>query len=90
MSTWDLDAIAASRLKQLKGESAFLGYRGYPAVLCTSVNDVVVHGIPRKDVLLKEGDLLSIDFDALIANFCSDYSRQPVEFSLHDRNLRLS
>jgi len=47
MSTWELNEIADRRLKQLKGESAFLGYHGYPAVLCTSVNEVVVHGIPR-------------------------------------------
>ena len=56
VSTWELNEIAAKRLKQLKGESAFLGYRGYPAVLCTSVNEVVVHGIPRKDVILDDGD----------------------------------
>jgi methionyl aminopeptidase len=75
MSTWELDSIAATRLKQLKGESAFLGYRGYPAVLCTSVNDVVVHGIPRKDVVLKEGDLLSIDFGAFKDGWCGDSAR---------------
>ncbi len=55
VSTWELNEIADQRLKQLKGESAFLGYHGYPAVLCTSVNEVVVHGIPRKDVVLKDG-----------------------------------
>src|SRR5262245_56878624 len=75
VSTWELDAIAATRLKQLKGESAFLGYRGYPAVLCTSVNDVVVHGIPRKDTVLKEGDLLSIDFGAFKEGWCGDSAR---------------
>ncbi len=75
MSTWDLDQIAAARLKQLKGESAFLGYRGYPAVLCTSVNNVIVHGIPRKDVILKEGDLLSIDFGAFKDGWCGDSAR---------------
>jgi methionyl aminopeptidase len=48
MSTWELDQIAHKRLKQLKADSAFLGYRGYPAVLCTSVNDVIVHGIPAR------------------------------------------
>ncbi len=75
MSTWDLDQIAAKRLKQLKGESAFLGYRGYPAVLCASVNQVVVHGIPRKDVVLKEGDILSIDFGAFKDGWCGDSAR---------------
>lgn len=75
LSTWELNEIAAKRLKQLKGESAFLGYHGYPAVLCTSVNEVVVHGIPRKDVVLKEGDLLSIDFGAFKDGWCGDSAR---------------
>jgi methionyl aminopeptidase len=75
MSTWELDEIAHKRLKQLKGESAFLGYRGYPKVLCTSVNDVIVHGIPRKDVVLKDGDILSIDFGAYKDGWCGDSAR---------------
>jgi methionyl aminopeptidase len=75
MSTWELNEIAARRLKQLKGESAFLGYKGYPAVLCTSVNDVVVHGIPRKDVILKDGDVLAIDFGAFKDGWCGDSAR---------------
>src|SRR6188768_2564409 len=75
MSTWELNDIAAVRLKQLKGESAFLGYHGYPAVLCTSVNEVVVHGIPRKDVVLKSGDILSIDFGAFKDGWCGDSAR---------------
>src|SRR5688572_18787540 len=75
LTTWDLNDIAAQRLKQLKGESAFLGYHGYPAVLCTSVNQVVVHGIPRRDVVLKEGDILSIDFGAFKDGWCGDSAR---------------
>ena len=75
VSTWDLNEIAAARLRQLKAESAFLGYHGYPAVLCTSVNDVVVHGIPRRDVVLKDGDLLSIDFGAFKQGWCGDSAR---------------
>ena len=75
MSTWELNEIAARRLKQLKADSAFLGYHDYPAVLCTSVNQVVVHGIPRKDVILKEGDLLSIDFGAYKDGWCGDSAR---------------
>jgi methionyl aminopeptidase len=75
MTTWDLNEIAATRLRQLKAESAFLGYHGYPAVLCTSVNQVVVHGIPRKDVVLKEGDVLSIDFGAFKEGWCGDSAR---------------
>src|SRR3954454_22385671 len=75
MSTWELNDIAAIRLKQLKAESAFLGYHGYPAVLCTSVNQVVVHGIPRRDVVLKDGDILSIDFGAFKDGWCGDSAR---------------
>jgi methionyl aminopeptidase len=75
MSTWELNELAAGRLRQLKADSAFLGYHGYPAVLCTSVNEVVVHGIPRKDVVLKEGDLLSIDFGAFKDGWCGDSAR---------------
>lgn len=75
LTTWDLNDIAAQRLKHLKGESAFLGYHGYPAVLCTSVNQVVVHGIPRRDVVLKQGDILSIDFGAFKDGWCGDSAR---------------
>jgi len=75
VSTWELNELAARRLKQLGADSAFLGYHDYPAVLCTSVNEVVVHGIPRKDVVLKEGDLLSIDFGAFKDGWCGDSAR---------------
>ena len=75
VSTWDLDRIAAAKMKELGAKSAFLGYHGYPAVLCTSVNDVVVHGIPRKDVVLKEGDIVGIDFGCFVDGFCGDSAR---------------
>jgi methionyl aminopeptidase len=75
VSTWELNEVASRRLKQLKGESAFLGYRGYPAVLCTSVNSVVVHGIPRKDLVLEQGDIVSIDFGAFKDGWCGDSAR---------------
>jgi len=75
LSTWELNDIAAVRLKQLKGESAFLGYHGYPAVLCTSVNEVVVHGIPRKDVILAEGDVIGIDFACFKDGYAADAAR---------------
>jgi methionyl aminopeptidase len=75
MTTWELNEVAAQRLKHLHADSAFLGYHGYPAVLCTSVNQVVVHGIPRKDVVLKDGDILSIDFGAFKNGWCGDSAR---------------
>lgn len=75
VSTWDLEMVARRRLKELHGESAFLGYRGYPAVLCASLNSVIVHGIPRKDVVLKDGDILSVDFGAFKDGWCGDSAR---------------
>jgi methionyl aminopeptidase len=75
VSTWDLNEIADRKLKELGATSAFLGYHGYPAVLCTSVNEVVVHGIPRKDVVLGEGDIIGIDFGCFKEGYCGDSAR---------------
>lgn len=75
VSTWDLNEVADRTLKKLGATSAFLGYHGYPAVLCTSVNAVVVHGIPRKDEFLQEGDVIGIDFGCFVDGFCGDSAR---------------
>jgi methionyl aminopeptidase len=75
VSTWELDQLAVKHTKRLKAESAFLGYRGYPAVLCASVNNTIVHGIPRMDVVLKAGDILSLDFGAFKDGWCGDSAR---------------
>jgi methionyl aminopeptidase len=75
VSTWELNEIADREMKRHGATSAFFGYHGYPAVLCTSVNDVVVHGIPRKDVLLKEGDIIGLDFGCFLDGFCGDSAR---------------
>ena len=72
VSTWELDKLAHALCKKLNARPAFLGYHGYPAVLCTSINEEVVHGIPRKDRVLKEGDILSVDFGAFKHGFCGD------------------
>ena len=75
VSTWDLDQIAAKGIEKHKVTSAFLGYHGYPAVLCTSINHVVVHGIPRKNELLADGDIIGIDFGIFKDSFCADTAR---------------
>ncbi|HEY3353301.1 MAG TPA: type I methionyl aminopeptidase [Polyangia bacterium] len=75
VSTYELDLIAAKQCKHEGATPAFLGYHGYPAVLCTSINDEVVHGIPRKDRVLKDGDILSVDFGAFKHGFCGDSAR---------------
>lgn len=75
MSTWELDEIARREIARHKVTSAFLGYYGYPAVVCTSVNHVVVHGIPRRDVVLEDGDIIAIDFGAFKNGYCGDSAR---------------
>lgn len=71
ITTAELDRIAVAGLKQHGAKSGTLNYRGYPASVCTSVNDEVVHGIPGKRVL-KEGDIISIDFVAVYNNWYAD------------------
>jgi methionyl aminopeptidase len=72
VSTLDLDSIAREVLHDAGATSSFLGYNGYPAVICTSVNDRIVHGIPSRDEVLTEGDLISIDFGAIIEGWHGD------------------
>jgi methionyl aminopeptidase len=71
-STWDLDQVAAGVLAKHGATSSFLGYRGYPAHICTSINEELVHGIPNKGRLLQEGDIISIDVGALYRGFIGD------------------
>ena len=76
-STWDLEMIARAGIAKHKVKSAFLGYAQppYPAVLCTSINEVIVHGIPRKDEVLADGDIIGIDFGTFKHGFCADTAR---------------
>lgn len=64
VSTMDLEKCAQRRTTELGAQPAFKGYRGYPCVLCTSVNNEIVHGIPSPTRRLREGDVVSIDFGA--------------------------
>ncbi|MDT4891932.1 MAG: methionyl aminopeptidase [Pseudonocardiales bacterium] len=72
VSTADLDAVARGVLADAGASSSFLGYHGYPAVICASVNDQVVHGIPSADHVLRDGDLISIDFGAIVDGWHGD------------------
>ena len=69
--TEELDVIAAGELKRLGAKPSFKGYHGYPANLCVSVNDEIVHGIPGKRVL-RDGDLVSLDMGAIFMDFQGD------------------
>jgi methionyl aminopeptidase len=75
ISTWDLNELADREIARHKVKSAFLGYMGYPAVLCTAVNSVVVHGIPRRDEVLAEGDIIAVDFGVFKDGYCGDSAR---------------
>jgi len=72
MSTKDLAVIAAAELKKLGGDAPFLGYQGFPDVVCISVNDEVVHGIPSKDKFIHEGDIVSLDFGVRYRGMITD------------------
>jgi len=71
-TTMDLERVAAAKMDELGVQPAFLGYHGYPAVLCTSVNAEVIHGIPSERRVLKEGDVVSVDCGVIVDGYYSD------------------
>ena len=71
MTTQELDAIAESEIRALGGIPAFKGYRGFPATLCVSVNDEIVHGIPGGRVI-REGDVIGLDLGAIVDGLYGD------------------
>ncbi|MBO4847380.1 MAG: type I methionyl aminopeptidase [Lachnospiraceae bacterium] len=75
MSTWDINVIGDRLIREAGGVPNFLNYNGYPASICTSVNEAVVHGIPRKDCILKEGDIVSLDAGLIYKGYHSDAAR---------------
>ena len=72
ISTAELDAIAEREIRGAGALPSFLGYHGYPATICTSVNEQVVHGIPSRAAVLAAGDLISIDCGAIVSGWHGD------------------
>lgn len=72
VSTADLDRAAEAWVREAGGEPAFKGYRGFPATLCTSVNQQVVHGIPSKKTVLQAGDIVSVDIGVKLDGYYGD------------------
>jgi methionyl aminopeptidase len=72
VSTADLDAIAAAEIRARGAQPSFLGYHGFPATICTSVNDEIVHAIPSASRVLRDGDIVSIDCGAIVAGWHAD------------------
>ena len=71
-TTMDLERAAVAKVAELGVKAAFLGYHGYPAVLCTSVNNEVIHGIPNDKHVLHEGDIVSVDCGVIVDGYYSD------------------
>ena len=75
ISTKELDKIAFDFIKSKGGKPSFLNYNGFPGSICASLNDEVVHGIPNKNIILQEGDIISIDMGTLLDGWHSDAAR---------------
>ncbi|MFP5520485.1 MAG: type I methionyl aminopeptidase [Bdellovibrionia bacterium] len=75
ITTNEIDLLCNDFMKTKGAESACLGYHGYPKYTCTSVNDVVCHGVPHENEVLKEGDIINVDVTALYKGFYGDTSR---------------
>ena len=75
ISTWEINVIGDRLIREAGGIPNFLNYNGFPASICTSVNEEVVHGIPRKDRILKEGDIISLDAGLIYKGYHSDAAR---------------
>ncbi len=89
VSTFELDELIEKMILDRGGRPAFKGYRGFPAASCISVNEVVVHGIPRRDKVLKEGDIVGIDIGVEKDGFYADsaYTFAVGEVSEEDKRL---
>jgi len=72
VTTGELDRIADREIKRLGAKPSFKGYMGFPATICTSVNEEIVHGIPSDRRVIREGDVLSVDVGAVVSGFHAD------------------
>ena len=72
VSTWEIDKVAYDFIKKQGAEPNFLGYGGFPATACISINDEVIHGIPSKKRIIKDGDIVSIDLGAVKNGYNGD------------------
>lgn len=75
MSTWQIDKLGEELIRSYGCEPSFLNYNGYPASICVSVNDEVVHGIPHKKHFIDEGDIVSLDAGVIYKGYHSDAAR---------------
>lgn len=89
VSTWELDEIAENYIRKCGAVPTFLGYGGFPASICASINEQVVHGIPNRKCILNEGDIISIDVGATFRGYVGDAARTFPVGKISDENARL-
>lgn len=89
VSTWELNEIAENHIRKRGAVPTFLGYGGFPASICASINDEVVHGIPKQNRYLEEGDIISVDVGATFRGYVGDAARTFPVGKISDENARL-
>ncbi len=89
MTTKELDKIAYDYIKSNGAYPSFLGYSGYPASICASIDDTVVHGIPSDDIVIKEGQLVSIDVGVILNGWHGDAARTFMVGNVSDEKKKL-
>jgi methionyl aminopeptidase len=88
-TTFALEEFAEEFVQRHGVKGAFKGYLGYPAILCTSINEEVVHGIPSRKRILREGDIVSIDFGVVRDVYCGDAARTYAVGSIAETSMKL-
>ena len=89
MSTYEIDKIGEEIIRSYGCIPSFLNYNGYPASICVSLNDEVVHGIPRKDCIVVEGDIISLDAGVIYKGYHSDAARTVAVGEISDEAKKL-
>ena len=89
ISTWEIDQAARRLIAEQGGIPNFLDYEGYPAAVCTSVNEEVVHGIPKKERILQGGDIISLDCGLILEGYHSDAARTYAVGRISEREQKL-
>lgn len=89
ISTYDLDKVIRHYIEHAGAKPSFLGYGGFPGAACISINDEVIHGIPSRERILKEGDIVKVDVGAFYKGFHGDSARTIPVGKVSDEALRL-
>ena len=89
ITTWELDRIAREAIREKGAQPSFLNYDGFPGSICASVNDVVIHGIPTKSLILKNGDIVGIDIGAYYQGYHGDRAVTHAVGNVSDKAARL-